>query len=144
MRRCSMTRAKYVGRWLSIIVTVMVILTTMSAQSEPTAATSVKWQRGEKNYIVALQSENPGVRQSAAFHVGEYKLRGAVQPLVTLLKNDSVDEVRMAAAFALIQLDDEQGRQAVVEASLRDGSDQVAQFCKTLLNVTSSRDSAMR
>lgn len=103
----------------------------------PKTSTTIDWSKAEKNYLVALASENVGLRQSAAGFLAEYRLTGAVQPLIELLRNDKVEQLRMAAAMALVQLGSKEGIDAVKDASIYDGSEKVAKFCEQLLNSTS-------
>jgi HEAT repeats len=128
----------------SVAIAAMVVVISSALFCETNASTSVNWRIAEKNYIADLSSNNTGIRLSAANHIGEYKLDGAVGPLMAMLKTDTHEQVRMAAALALIRLNDERGRKAVEEASLYDGSDKVAQFCRSLLIVTAADNTAAR
>jgi hypothetical protein len=102
--------------------------------TRPAKADPVKWEKAEKNYISALHSGNVGAQISAARLLADYRLKGSVKDLKALLQHDPSENVRISAALALIMLDDKEGREAVQEASLYDGSDRVAEFCEALLN----------
>lgn len=118
------------------IITALLILSiavTAFAKS-PKSSTNIDWSKAEKNYLVALASENIGLRQSAAGFLAEYRLSGAVQPLIEVLRNDKVEQLRMAAALALVQLGNKDGIDAVKDASVYDGSEKVAKFCEQLIN----------
>jgi len=112
------------------------IAITAFAQSSAAANNTIDWQKAEKNYLKALGSENLGVRQSAATYVGEYRLKGAVQPLITILQTDKVENSRMTAALALVHIGEKEGIKAVEDASLYDGSEKVARFCEQLLKAS--------
>lgn len=109
----------------------------------PKTSTTVDWSKAEKNYLVALSSENIGLRRSATGFLAEYRLSGAVKPLIEILKNDKVEQLRMAAAVALMQLGNNDGIEAVKEASIYDGSEKVAKFCEQLINST-TKDLSLR
>jgi hypothetical protein len=94
-----------------------------------------KWKLAEFNYVNALRTGNEGTKIAAAGYLAEYKLKGGIPELLTVLRTDKCENVRMAAALALVMLDAEEGRTAVEESSLYDGSDRVAKFCETLLQV---------
>ncbi|HTR82640.1 MAG TPA: HEAT repeat domain-containing protein [Bacteroidota bacterium] len=132
-------------RKLLAVVTASVVLFTTGVASQPANAkySSVDWEKAEANYIVALASQNIGIQQSAASFIAEYQLKGAVEPLIKVLRSDKVEQVRMSAALALISLDDTRARAAVEDAALYDGSDKVAKFCESLLNATPKRFSAL-
>jgi HEAT repeat protein len=119
----------------SITIALLTLIIAVSAlATTPKTSTTVDWSKAEKNYLVALASENIGLRQSAAGYLAEYRLTGAVQPLIEVLRNDKVEQLRMAAALALVQLGNKEGIDAVKDASVYDGSEKVARFCEQLIN----------
>lgn len=115
---------------------IFTITTMLFASSLSSSSNKVDWQKAEKNYLKALTSENQGVRQSAASHIGEYKFKGAVPILVLILQTDRSVYNRMAAALALVLIGEEEGKKAVEEASIYDGSEKVAEYCAQILNTT--------
>jgi HEAT repeat protein len=119
----------------SMTIALLTLSLTISALATTprTTTTAVNWSKAEKNYLVALSSENIGLRQSATNYLAEYRLTGAVQPLIEVLRNDKVEQLRMAAAVALVQLGNKDGIDAVKEASVYDGSEKVAKFCEQLI-----------
>ena len=119
------------------LLTLSIILTAFATNPKSSNSSKIDWQKAEKNYLTALTSENIGVRQSATNYLAEYKLTGAVQPLVEVLKNDKVEQLRMAAALALVQLGNKEGIEAVKEAAIYDGSEKVAKFCEQLISASS-------
>jgi HEAT repeat protein len=130
---------------LLAVVTASVVLFAAAVASQPVVSKyqSVDWKKAEANYIAALASDNLGIKQSAAIYIGEYQLKGAVVPLIEILKSDKVEKARMSAALALVTLDDNRARAAVEEAALYDGSDKVAKFCESLLNASPKKFSAL-
>lgn len=127
-------------RILTISTLVLTIaLSALSTTPKLNTYKKVDWQKVEKNYVVALASENVGVRQSATYFIAEYQLTGAVQPLIDVLQTDKVEQLRMAAALALVQLGLEQGVDAVKDAAIYDGSEKVAKFCEQLINSNSEK-----
>jgi HEAT repeat protein len=118
------------------ILTMIFAFSALAATPKTVQSSKVNWTTAEKNYIAALASENIGLRNSAANYIAEYRLSGAVQSLIERLREDKVEQVRMATALALIQLGDNDGIIAVKEAAIYDGSEKVAKFCEQLLNST--------
>lgn len=104
----------------------------------PVPSSSIDWQKAEQNYIASLHSENIGVRASAAGYIGEYRLKGATQELIAILRTDKVEKNRMAAAASLIKIGEQAAVDAVEEAVVYDGSRTVAAYCKKLLESTRS------
>lgn len=121
---------------LSAMIVLLLSSTVFASSPALSKSQSVDWQKAEKNYLVALTSENIGVRQSAAYYLAEYRLHGAVQPLIQILRTDKVEQLRMAAALALVTLGNNEGLEAVKEAVLYDGSEKVSKYCEQLINST--------
>ena len=123
---------------------VMVFTSAVASQPMVSRYGDVDWKKAEANYIAALSSDNLGIRQSAASYVAEYQLKGAMAPLIQILKSDKVESARMSAALALVTLDDVRGRAAVEESALYDGSDKVVKFCQSLLNALPEKLGALQ
>jgi len=122
---------------------VMAFASAVASQPMISKYGGVDWKKAEANYIAALNSDNLGIEQSAANYVAEYQLKGAVEPLIQILKSDKVESARMSAALALVTLADGRARAAVEEAALYDGSDKVVKFCESLLKASPQRFSAL-
>jgi HEAT repeat protein len=120
-----------------IVVTVFALCAASVALAQDahgvTPTADKKMTNAEKNYIRNLSSFNEGVRINSAEYLGRYQMKGSVGALVTMLKTDSSEKARNAAAFALILLNEEEGVQAVMDASLSDESKEVASFCAEIL-----------
>ncbi len=123
---------------------VMAFTSAVASQPMVSRYGDVDWKKAEANYIAALSSDNLGIRQSAASYVAEYQLKGAVEPLIQILKSDKVESARMSAALALVTLDDVRARAAVEESVLYDGSDKVVKFCRSLLNALPEKFDALQ
>lgn len=121
---------------MKLLTTVLLILavTIPTFATTPAPVKKIDWPKAEKNYVVALASENSGVRESAVGFLSRYKLQGAVEPLIGLLRSDRSETMRMAAAAALMKIGNKDGVAAVKEASELDGSEKVAKYCEHLLS----------
>ncbi len=128
------------------VVSALLILSfSVTAFASSPVSSSVNWQKAEQNYIASLYSDNVGVRTSAAGFIGEYRLKGATQDLITILQTDKVERNRMAAAKSLVQIGEKDAMEAVKEAVIYDGSTTVAQYCKQLLETAqSSNDMSLK
>ena len=132
-------------RGITAVVAAIVVMMATAGASQPIVSKTpnVDWKKAEANYVVALGSENLGLRQSAANFIAEYRLKGAAEPLIEVLKTDKVERIRMAAALALVTLGGNRERAAVEEAALYDGSDKVVKFCESLLDASPKKFSAL-
>jgi hypothetical protein len=123
-----------ITRPLAIAVIATLAATALFAADRTMPRTDqINWKAAEKNYVLALQTGNDGSKISAARLMADYRLKGGAEALITSLKTDPSEAVRMSAALALVMLDVKEGRDAVADAALYDGSDRVAKFCDALL-----------
>ena len=134
---------KIQGMIAVVAATVMLFTSAVASQPVNTKYPNVDWNKAEANYVSNLTSDNLGIRQSAVNYLAEYQLKGALQPLIEVLKGDKVESVRMAAALALVTLGEDRGRKAVEEAAVYDGSDKVAKFCESLLDASPQKYSSL-
>lgn len=86
------------------------------------------------NLLVAIQSDNAGLRESAAFLLGEFKCTKAVIPLMEMLKSNSRESTRIVAALALCRIGDSRGVFAVKRAVTFDDSPKVRSLCAWYYN----------
>jgi hypothetical protein len=134
-----MKRFRLVVEGMIAVVVAAGIMVGQARASEPTYQASVDWKKAEMNYIKALSSDNQGVRLSAANHIAIYRLTSANEKLVDVLKNDTVESVRMAAALALITIGDQKGVKAIEEVASADKNTVVAKFCSSLLDASNKQ-----
>jgi len=86
------------------------------------------------NLLIAIQSENAGLRESAAFLLGEFKCESAVVPLMAILHGSDRESSREVAALALCRIGDERGLYAVKRAVTFDASSTVRARCAWFYN----------
>ena len=75
--------------------------------------------------LMGIGSDNQGLRESAAFVLGEIKCTEAVIPLMRMLHEESSESARIAAALALSLIGDSRGIYAVKRAVTFDESRRV-------------------
>ena len=75
--------------------------------------TKEQYARAEANLLEALASDNIGLRQSAAFMLGELKSKRAVIPLMRMLHEADNERCQCIAALALCRIGDPIGTYAV-------------------------------
>lgn len=118
------------------VAVLALLAVSFAAAGLPKSNGTVNWDKAEKNYVVALNSDNAGVQASAASLIRKYNLTGAVEELKKVLKKNNADNVKMSAALALIKIGGEEGRKAVEEALEKEESEFIAEFYRTILNST--------
>ena len=86
------------------------------------------------NLLIAIQSDNEGLRESATYLLGEFKCEKAVLPLMSILRGSESESSRIVAALALCRIGDSRGVYAVKRAALFDDSPEVQNRCAWFYN----------
>ena len=84
--------------------------------------------------IEGIESDNIGLKTSAAFMLGELKVTEAVIPLMRLIHNDDCEEVRISAALALYKIGTPLSINCIKQAIRFDGSERVSKIAQTFYN----------
>jgi hypothetical protein len=121
-----------VARILAVMLVVLAAGVSPTARAEESKDPAIC--RAIPNLLLAIQSDNAGLRESAAYYLGEYKCRKAVIPLMALLKSDCRPSTRAVAALALCRIGDERGLFAVRRAVKFDGNMEVKGLCAWYYN----------
>jgi HEAT repeat protein len=87
-----------------------------------------------ENLLIGVKSDNAGLRESAAFLLGEFQCPQAVIPLMEILHNDPRPSTRTVAALALSWIGDERGVYAVKRAVRFDDDPIVRLRCAWYIN----------
>lgn len=77
-----------------------------------------------------LESDNFGLRTSAAYLLGEFRCDRAVILLMRMLKSEEREEARIVAALALLKIGDQRGIFAIKQAIRFDGNERVRRQCE--------------
>jgi hypothetical protein len=88
----------------------------------------------EKCYLDGVNSDNEGVRASAATFLGYLKSKEAVLPLMKMMRDEKSEDSRIIAALALIRIGDAQGVYMVGRTSLYNSSDRVKRIAEKFYN----------
>jgi hypothetical protein len=87
-----------------------------------------------QNFLIGLDSDNTGLTSSSAYYLGELISTEAVIPLMKILKNSGLEELRISAALALLKIGDERGIYAIKRAIVFDESKRVSDMCAKFYN----------
>jgi hypothetical protein len=86
------------------------------------------------NLMNGLVSQNRGLKESAAFMLGEEKATRAVVPLMQMLRGGEEESSRIVAALSLCRIGDPRGVYAVKQAAKFDESERVRTLCAWFYN----------
>ena len=96
---------------------------------------SRKWSKiGEQNLLIGLESENEGLRTSAAQFLGDIKSEKSVIPIIHMLNSEKDETNRILAAISLYKIGDLREIRAIKDAITRDESELVQRTCQILVS----------
>ncbi len=81
------------------------------------------------NLLIGVNSDNQGLKESAANMLGELGSTYGVIPLMRMLHESDQESARIVAALALCKIGDARGIYAVKRAATFDSSDKVKRSC---------------
>jgi hypothetical protein len=119
---------------LMLCAMVLVIAVSASAGDKTLFGSTEKYDRAEATLLQGLASDNEGLRESAAYMLGELKSDKAVIPLMGILRCESCSTGRVVAALALCRIGDPRGVYAVKQAVQFDDDAAVQQRCAYFYN----------
>jgi len=116
----------------AVVFVLYIAITGFTFAASPLAAKAKKFNKQlvEQNLLIGINSENTGLRASAAFVAGEIKSDHLVIPLMKLFREEKNDKVRISAALALLKIGDARGIKLLEYASRFDNCCQVKELCK--------------
>ncbi|MDR3665765.1 MAG: HEAT repeat domain-containing protein [Ignavibacteriaceae bacterium] len=88
--------------------------------------------KGEQNLLIAINTDNYGLKTSAAQILGDIKSEKAVIPLMRMLKSSDDENLRIIAALSLYKIQSSMGMYAVRQAIRFDDSPRVRKMCLNL------------
>jgi HEAT repeats len=110
------------------LILLFVSIITFSAFAENNQVEKVK-DSALESLIMGINSDNFGLRTSAAYMLGELKCEKAVIPLMRMLKSEEREDARIVAALALLKIGNAKGIFAIKQAIKFDDSERVRRLC---------------
>lgn len=120
-----------------LVTLVMIVLAGVFAGNVYASGPNVSrlsLEKGEQMLIKSLESDNYGVRTSAAQILGDMKSTKAVIPLMKMLKSSKDECCRIIAAVSLSKIESSMGRYTVAQAAKFDSSPRVRKVCLNFAN----------
>ena len=110
------------------LILVFVSLIIFSAFAENHQVDKIK-DSAVESLIMGVNSDNFGLRTSAAYMLGELKCEKGVIPLMRMLKSEEREDARIVAALALLKIGNAKGIFAIKQAIKFDDSERVRRLC---------------
>ncbi len=125
-------KSRYSGKKLAVLFLIVSLLTNFSFAQKNEGQNKIN-SSAMKNLIMALNSENMGLKRSAVYFAGYYKIQKTVDPLIDLLNTSSNDlRVRTLAAYSLHQIGDEDCLNALKYAANNAADKELCFKCKLM------------
>jgi len=87
-----------------------------------------------KNLVAGIQSDNTGVKRSAIYFAGKYRIAEAEEALITQLKEENDPSTRILIALVLYEMGSEEGLREVQDLSLNDEDAKVRRMATQIYN----------
>jgi HEAT repeat protein len=118
----------------SVLVLVIGLLLTncIFAQNSLTGFTKNKYAL--ENLLMGIHSDNEGVRKSAIYFAGKYKVEEAAQALIEQLNNEENASIKVLIALALFEMESKEGLDAVKKLSKNDDNLRVRNMATFIYN----------
>jgi len=86
-----------------------------------------------ENLIMALNSDNTGLKRNAVYFAGHYKINEAVEQLEAILQSSETDlSLKTLAAYSLHQIGSEECIDALKEAAKNNSDEKLCRKCKLM------------
>lgn len=118
---------------LSFVVLFVLFLFSTALPESPIKS-STKLSENSINAILnGINSDNYGLRTSAAFVAGEVKCDKAVLPLLAMLKSDTSNKARIVAAVSLYKLGDSRGMYIIKKLAKNEDCTELRKVCNDII-----------
>ena len=114
---------------LTLVLAVTLTTTAFAGTDKKDYKPTFQIEKVEANLIAGVQSDNFGLRTSAATMLGDLKSERGVLALMSMLRNDTDERGRIVAALALTKIGDPVGIYAVKQTGRLDGNERVKKLC---------------
>jgi len=121
---------KELNQFIIIIILILLSVSVIYSQDTIQVVSRITDADIDKNLIIGVETDNLGLKVSAAYYLGERESSRGVIPLMNVLHNDESVEARIMAALSLFKIGDERGIYAVKKAIEFDDDEQVRRFCE--------------
>jgi HEAT repeat protein len=114
---------------LTLVLAVAFTTSAFAGADRKDVQATFKNEQVEANLLAGINSNNSGLRTSAAMMLGDLRSSNAVLPLMRMLKNESDERGRIVAALALYKIGSPVGIYAVKQTARFDNSERVRKLC---------------
>lgn len=125
----------------TVLVLVIGLLLSNSIFAQNSLSEFTKNKYALDNLIMGIHSDNEGVRKSAIYFAGKYKVLESAEVLIEQLKKEENPGIKVLIALALFEMESKEGLDAVRKLSKNDESVRVRNMATFICNEYTSGNS---
>lgn len=125
----------------TVLVLVIGLLLSNSIFAQNSLSEFTKNKYALDNLIMGIHSDNEGVRKSAIYFAGKYKVLESAEVLIEQLKKEENPGIKVLIALALFEMESKEGLDAVRKLSKNDESVRVRNMATFIYNEYSNGNS---
>ena len=115
----------------SVIIAVVILLAVSATAQQ--YEINIKLNNNDiENLRTALLSDNEGLRKSGVYFSGLYKVEELAGELIKILDSDNKENIRIAAAYSLYQMNIDESINVIRKASTENTNSRVRRICNAL------------
>lgn len=118
----------------SVLVLVLGLLLTNNIFAQNTLAEFTKNKHALDNLLMGIHSENEGVRKSAIYFAGKYKVEETAQDLIDQLGKEENASIKILIGLALFEMNSKEGLEAMKKLSKSDTNTKVRRMATFIYN----------
>ena len=125
-------KPRYSGKKLAVVFLIISFAANIAVAQRNIDLTKLN-SSAKKNLVMAINSDNTGLKRSAVYFAGYYKINEAVDPLINLLNSSSADiSLKTLAAYSLHRIGSEECIEALKEAVHHNSNKKLCFKCRLL------------
>ena len=125
-------KSRYAGKKLALVFLIVSFAANIAVAQRNIDLTKLN-SSAKKNLVMAINSDNAGLKRSAVYFAGYYKINEAVDPLINLLNSSSADiSLKTLAAYSLHRIGSEECIEALKEAVHHNSNKKLCFKCRLL------------
>lgn len=117
-----------------VVVILFLILTVNTFGQTQKVLEVTKHKYAYQNLVIAIHSDNPGVRESAVYFVGEYRFIDLEDELIKQLRVEDNSDIKILIGLALFRLKSEKGLDELQKLMVNDHDKRVRRMSRAIYN----------
>ena len=127
-----MKRNSYLTK--AILVAGMIMVGSFTYAGNDPAQTTCKSKTAIENLKVGIKSDNMGLKKSAIYYAGYYRINETVPALTEQIKKEADPKTRILIALVLYRIGDEKSITLVKDMAAKDSDTEVRRMCTCIYN----------